>query len=323
VASAAAVCASGFSPRHSSPSSPVIYSIPATIAPPPHAGGGKDVACYYPAVAQKSYGVEKRFLCPPPLVNFPAGCESVPATVSAVVKCHDGETGADHQCSPDDDRKAYFKSLHVTCSSRCKVFSLGVSLDGGKTTQSTSPIAILSKPSKKTLKTASDSIIYSGSLVSFYNRVNSQTVRTKYMGLDQGKLCARNSAWTPLSIHAVREGQILQGEISITFDQEIVLRDEETGFASAVYIVRRVDRTSPVGQCPAPIGHLQKIALELKSATPESPAFLGLSQSTAHFSSSDPVLTHQPATPASAGQMTVDDLCCWSIVGVEKTTLRL
>ena len=67
------------------------------------------------------------------------------------------------------------------------------------------PVTIISKPSKKTAKTRNiSSCILAGGPVSLFNRINSQTVRTKYMTIEHNQLCASNIAWSAFAVNVVR-----------------------------------------------------------------------------------------------------------------------
>ena len=70
---------------------------------------------------------------------------------------------------------------------------------------SSAPVTIISKPSKKTAKTRNlASCILAGGPVSLFNRINSQTVRTKYMTIDNGTLCASNVTWSAFTVNVIR-----------------------------------------------------------------------------------------------------------------------
>lgn len=293
------------------------------------------ISCFHPVVAQKSYGEEKRFLCPPPIVavstssspsfSSPSFDPLSPSSFSAAVVTDDGPAaGADqHQAVVDENGKACFKSLHVTSASRSKSFHLKIKANDGATLTSR-PIAIVSKPSKKTTKGGkggdASSSIPSGTLVSFYNRVNSQTVRTKFLGNEMGQLSARNSTWTPFTIDIVENGRIkvFDAPTPILYGQEVILRDLESGFCSEVLLLQKADKSpnSSEGLEGSPVTHLQKITLQSK----ERPGhFLTVSQSL--FGSSDPLLSFQ--RPVKGPDAASEDLMCWSIVGIEKTTLSI
>ena len=182
------------------------------------------VICLHAAVAQKSYGSEKRFLCPPPVVHIegPLWHMRTQQLAMAVVS-ESAERSFVQKSSLDNNMTASFKFLHVTGSAKAKSFQLSLDIaeppppaltpDGtepppGRVWASfdSAPVTIISKPSKKTAKTRNiSSCILAGGPVSLFNRINSQTVRTKYMTIDHAQLCASNVAWSAFNVNVVRK----------------------------------------------------------------------------------------------------------------------
>ena len=289
------------------------------------AAGASNVSFYYPVVAQKSYGSEKRFLCPPPIVSV-SGPRKVLATLTASIVAGEGEPSLDQQVTLDETGKGYFKFLHVTSTARCKAFQIQVRpADEGQATAPvlcSRPISVVSKPSKKTLKCArSDNFsLVSGSLISLYNRVNSQTVRTKFLGTEKGQFTAKNSSWTPFTIDVVQDGRVIEASgtaspIPIHYGQEVVLRDPETGFCSEVLVLKRVEKNTVSDTPSIPVAHLQKVVLQPKSK--QECVYLGVSQTSA-YGPTDPSLVYQSFQKSA--EISVDDLVCWTIVGIEKVS---
>ena len=181
------------------------------------------VICLHAAVAQKSYGSEKRFLCPPPVVHIegPVWHMRTQQLAMAVVS-ENGERSFEQKAPLDNNMTASFKFLHVTGTAKAKSFQLsldiaeppppaltpeGVEPPSGRVwaTFDSAPVTIISKPSKKTAKTRNiSSCILAGGPVSLFNRINSQTVRTKYMTIDHAQLCASNVAWSAFNVNVVR-----------------------------------------------------------------------------------------------------------------------
>lgn len=200
------------------------------------------VVCLHAAVAQKSYGSEKRFLCPPPLVRIEGPFGNIREQKLAMsIVSENGERGPEAVVPLDPSTTASFKFLHVTGAAKAKSFNLaleispppqpGVPYPEGQTRPrpwavfESAPVTIISKPSKKTAKTRNiSSCILAGGPVSLFNRINSQTVRTKYMTIDNAHLCASNVSWSAFNVNVIRRPQELGpvGE-SRPFLGEIVL----------------------------------------------------------------------------------------------------
>jgi recombining binding protein (suppressor of hairless) len=181
------------------------------------------VICLHAAVAQKSYGGEKRFLCPPPVVIIEGPVWQMRSQqLSMVVVSEAGERSFEQRAPLDNNMTASFKFLHVGGPPKAKAKSFQLSLDISEPSPQVSsdsdtapsgrvwasfdsaPVAIISKPSKKTAKTRNiSSCILDGGPVSLFNRINSQTVRTKYMTIDGGQLCASNVAWSAFNVNVV------------------------------------------------------------------------------------------------------------------------
>lgn len=182
------------------------------------------VICLHAAVAQKSYGSEKRFLCPPPVVHIEGPLAQMRTQhLSMAVVSENGERSFVQKSSLDNNMTASFKFLHVTGTAKAKSFQLSLDIaeppppaltaDGadpppGRVWASfdSAPVTIISKPSKKTAKTRNiASCILAGGPVSLFNRINSQTVRTKYMTIDHAQLCASNVSWSAFNVNVVRK----------------------------------------------------------------------------------------------------------------------
>lgn len=172
------------------------------------------ITCLHAAVAQKSYGSEKRFLCPPPIVRFTSpsdvtseyGPEKIQLSMSIIHE--NGDKILEQHTTLDESRSGSFKYLHVTGTAKAKQFHLKVdvhsldeSIESPLCSFTSNPVSIISKPSKKTAKSRNVSTcIFANMPVSLFNRINSQTVRTKYMSSSDNMLCAKNTTWSPFDI---------------------------------------------------------------------------------------------------------------------------
>ncbi|KAI8636747.1 hypothetical protein BD408DRAFT_425588 [Parasitella parasitica] len=226
------------------------------------------ITCLHASVAQKSYGSEKRFLCPPPIVQIKSPLNSTITNeqraekmqLSMSVICENGDRILEQRSMLDENQSGSFKYLHVTGTAKAKQFNLKVDLlpttattetatatTTTTTTTSTTPppndpqplasyvskpISIISKPSKKTAKTRNVSTcILADSPVSLFNRINSQTVRTKYMTSSNNMLCAKNTTWSPFDIIIVNQPKLPQSH-------KLPARQQMTTTASGRYTSR-------------------------------------------------------------------------------------
>jgi recombining binding protein (suppressor of hairless) len=140
--------------------------------------------------------------------------------LSMTVVSEIGERSFEQKAPLDNNMTSSFKFLHVTGTAKAKSFQLSLEIAEPSPAPSTegadpppgrvwatfdsAPVTIISKPSKKTAKTRNiSSCILAGGPVSLFNRINSQTVRTKYMTIDHAQLCASNVAWSAFNVNVV------------------------------------------------------------------------------------------------------------------------
>ncbi|PPQ67071.1 hypothetical protein CVT25_005672 [Psilocybe cyanescens] len=246
------------------------------------------VICLHAAVAQKSYGSEKRFLCPPPVVHIEGPVWHMRAQQLAMaVVSESGERSFEQKAPLDNNMTASFKFLHVTGTAKAKSFQLSLDIaepsppalvpegadpPSGRVWASfdSAPVTIISKPSKKTAKTRNiSSCILAGGPVSLFNRINSQTVRTKYMTIDGGQLCASNVSWSAFNVNVVRKpgmtvaaSSVVTGPQPVTYGCEIVLSDTHSGISTSPLVIRKVDKGKVTHDEGGPVSQMQKIALQ-------------------------------------------------------------
>ncbi|KAG6911519.1 hypothetical protein DXG01_011821, partial [Tephrocybe rancida] len=316
------------------------------------------VICLHAAVAQKSYGTEKRFLCPPPVVHIEGPVWHLRSQqLSMAVVSESGERSFEQKAPLDNNMTASFKFLHVTGTAKAKSFQLsldiaepplpqiipeGADAPAGRVWAAfdSAPVTIISKPSKKTAKTRNiSSCILAGGPVSLFNRINSQTVRTKYMTIDHTQLCASNVAWSAFNVNVVSRPTEAPsgGPQPVTYGCEIVLSDTHSGISTSPLIIRKVDKGRVSAEDGGPVSQMQKIALQrvnpdgsrhyLSAAGPlpgtpgvVSPPAPGLSSQTG----THPLLFSSPRVRDEVKDNVriisdeVDDYLCWTIVGISK-----
>ncbi|KAL4241768.1 Su(H) family protein [Abortiporus biennis] len=308
------------------------------------------VLCLHAAVAQKSYGSEKRFLCPPPVVHIEGPIWNMKAQQLAMAVVSEGGERSFEQRAPfDHNLTASFKFLHVTGTAKTKSFQLSLDISEPAATENnettsgrvwasfdSAPVTIISKPSKKTAKTRNiSSCILAGGPVSLFNRINSQTVRTKYMTVDRTQLCASNVSWSAFNVNVV-SSQGPQPQ-PVTYGSEIVLTDTVSGTQTAPLIIRKVDKGRIVPDDGGPVSQMQKIALQrinpdgtrhYLSATGPAPGTPGVVVPTTpglqNQAGTHPLIFQAPRIREDNKDGVriitdeVDDYLCWTIVGISK-----
>ncbi|TDL28716.1 hypothetical protein BD410DRAFT_811780 [Rickenella mellea] len=317
------------------------------------------VICLHAAVAQKSYGSEKRFLCPPPLVRIegPFG-HMRDHQLSMSIVSESGDKSPEQKAPIDSNMMASFKFLHVTGTAKAKSFQLSLEIaqppppamqvEGVEprparmwATFESAPVTIISKPSKKTAKTRNiASCILAGGPVSLFNRINSQTVRTKYMTIDHAHLCASNISWSAFNVNVLRrpaDATTIAGPQPVTYGCEIVLSDSLSGIATAPLIIRKVDKGKISAEDGGPVSQMQKIALQrvnpdgsrhyLSAAGPMpgtpgvvAPPAPGVSSQagTHHLLFQSARVREEMKDGVRVVTDEVDDYLCWTIVGISK-----
>lgn len=318
------------------------------------------VMCLHAAVAQKSYGSEKRFLCPPPVVHIQGPVWQMRSQQLAMaVVSEQGDRSHDQKTALDNNMTGSFKFLHVTGTAKAKSFLLSLDImdpppsasgDGNEAAPSrvwatfdSAPVTIISKPSKKTAKTRNiSSCILAGGPVSLFNRINSQTVRTKYMTIESNQLCASNSTWSAFNVNVVRRPDDAPpphagGPQPVTYGCEIVLSDSLSNIATSPLIIRKVDKGRVSPEDGGPVSQMQKIALQrvnadgsrhyLSAAGPIPGAPGMVSPSTPGVASqggTHPLIFQSPRVREEVKDGVrilsdeVDDYLCWTIVGISK-----
>ncbi|KAK3810007.1 MAG: hypothetical protein J3Q66DRAFT_287574, partial [Benniella sp.] len=205
----------------------------------------KSVLILTSKVAQKSYGTEKRFLCPPPTTmllgsNWWSGSlagqssdEGSGSNLPKMIVSICGETGGqqgtiewttkDDTAAPIITGKCVSKQLYINDADekRKKVEVLVKFMMAGDVelgTFASKPIKVISKPSKKRQSIKNMELcIHHGTTISLFNRIRSQTVSTNLEPSSDsantvtgdGDTCfvARTSSWDPFVVWIVSPGQ--------------------------------------------------------------------------------------------------------------------
>jgi len=174
--------------------------------------------------------------------------------------------------------------------------------------------------------------ITSGSMVSLFNRVNSQTVRTKFVCAESGRLAGKGTTWSAVQIYLAPHGTAMQPTppdaaaaaadgggrpaslFAITYGSPVILRCVDTNIWSDPLVVHKVVDNVIVPNCSGPVSQMQKVALE-HAGRPNQ--FLSLPAE--DQPGCGPFLCFQTAGAAGAA---LGVNLQWTIVGVERTVFR-
>uniref|UniRef100_A0A8C8RJC3 Recombination signal binding protein for immunoglobulin kappa J region like n=1 Tax=Pelusios castaneus TaxID=367368 RepID=A0A8C8RJC3_9SAUR len=238
-------------------------------------------------VAQKSYGSEKRFFCPPPCVYLTGpGWKLKPASDQVLEVC--GYMGLDSVGSShmetqklnfeeQSDSKEFScaKALYISDTEKRKHFRLVLKLffSNGQEigTFHSKLIKVISKPSQKkqSLKNT-DLCISAGSKVSLFNRLRSQTVSTRYLSVEDGTFIASARQWAAFTLHLADEhctrGEFPLREGYIRYGSVVQLICTATGITLPPLIIRKVSKQYAMLDVEEPISQLHKCAFQFQGS---------------------------------------------------------
>ncbi|XP_007909705.1 recombining binding protein suppressor of hairless-like protein [Callorhinchus milii] len=286
-------------------------------------------------VAQKSYGNEKRFFCPPPCVYLTGpgwGVKQEQLRVNGLSESSyklGGYMGLDSAGNsqgdalkinfeerPDSTRFGCAKALYISDVDKRKHFQIVLKLLLGNGqevgTFYSKLIKVISKPSQKkqSIKNA-DLCISSGSKVALFNRLRSQTVSTRYLFVDGDVFVASARQWAAFTLHLVDErsqkGEFRPQESYIRYGSAVQLICTVSGVSLPTMVIRKVNKQYAVLDVDEPVSQLHKCAFHIKDT---QGMYLCLSN--------ERIVQFQ-ATPCSkeANKEMLSDGACWTIIGTE------
>ncbi|CAL8337592.1 unnamed protein product [Lota lota] len=309
---------------------------PITAREPGNAPSDQTITILHAKVAQKSYGNEKRFFCPPPCVYISGrGWRLRPDDTKAPGNGDSRYGLVGYMCldssahSLDDAFKLAFddltnyrmfacaKSLYISDQDKRKHFRLLLRLFlAGQEVGSFQSrlIKVISKPSQKrqSMKNA-DLCISSGSRVALFNRLRSQTVSTRFLSVDRNAAVASGRQWTAFTITLGRalqgldQGDYVLSEAFICYSSVVQLVCTETGVALPPMVIRKVNKQHAILDVDEPVSQLHKCSFQFRET---AHSYLCLSN--------DSLILHQGSfSSKDPGRVVLSDGCCWTIIGVE------
>nr|XP_031289596.1 recombining binding protein suppressor of hairless-like protein isoform X4 [Camelus dromedarius] len=177
-------------------------------------------------------------------------------------------------------------------------------------------IKVISKPSQKkqSLKNT-DLCISSGSKVSLFNRLRSQTVSTRYLSVEDGDFVASARQWAAFTLHLADEhcsqGDFPPREGYVRYGSLVQLVCTVTGLTLPPMIIRKVAKQCALLDVDEPISQLHKCAFQFPGSPPGGGGtYLCLA--------TEKVVQFQASPcPKEANRALLNDSSCWTIIGTE------
>ena len=281
-------------------------------------------------VAQKSYGNEKRFFCPPPCVYLMGdGWKQKKAQMIKSGVAEDGTQiatligigNSEREMQPlllDSKFFGAAKTLFISDSDKRKNFSLSLKMFYANSKDiglfNSKKIKVISKPSKKkqSIKN-SDLCIASGTKIALFNRLRSQTISTRYLFVENGNFLASGQQWGSFLIYLLDENAPEAEDFNVRdgfihYGSTIKLVCSITGMALPRLVIRKVDKSQVIMDADDPVSQLHKCCFYIKET---NRMYLCLSQ--------EKIIQFQSTVCAKeTNRELINDGACWTIISSDK-----
>ncbi|CAF3414428.1 unnamed protein product [Rotaria sp. Silwood1] len=310
----------------------------------------RTVTIHHAKVAQKSYGNEKRFFCPPPCVylsgdgwNQDLEHENLCIMISIGEPLyHNDNNGSpsgnitqssEMQHLPFENGKRFgaAKTLFISDSDKRKHINLNVKMMYTNDFRDnpyigmfeSRKIKVISKPSKKkqSVKNA-ELCIQSGTKIALFNRLRSQNVSTRFLHVDEkNQFHASAQEWGSFYIHLVDNEEPCMESTSfsvkegfVQYGSTVKLVCSVTNQALPYLVIRKVDKNRVLLDSDEPVSQLHKCAFEFKSGPSSSSSnllYLCLAGDRIVGIAGKPC-------PNERFRVDINDSACWTIISTDK-----
>ncbi|EGD77877.1 hypothetical protein PTSG_09511 [Salpingoeca rosetta] len=294
----------------------------------PRPGPNQVITILHSRVVQKSYGNEKRFFCPPPAVqlsgqrwhNSPFGDVRMFVSMGSV-----HTNGPHHAVELDQNFYGCAKSLYISDTDKRKSFCLHFKVFHSKDeergrdvgTFTSKPIKVISKPPKKknnAARSQSDLCVETGSEIALFNRVRSQSGKTRYLVGDREEgFKIDTSFWSTFTVDVVPGDDSQQARQSaatfVNYGSTVTLTCSNTNQKLGPFLVRRVENRKLTDADNDPVSQLQKVAFQ---ATEGARGFVTMVE--------DGKVGYRSPKALASGAQQLTDASLWTVTSCDRVT---